>query len=78
MSVAETMTRPTMGAAESVLNSLPHPLLVVGPDGKIIEANAAAESFFAAVTPAPPGISFPVSAGTIHKTPTPTKANPNN
>jgi two-component system, NtrC family, nitrogen regulation sensor histidine kinase GlnL len=46
MSVAETMTRPTMGAAESVLNSLPHPVLVVGPDGKIIEANAAAESFF--------------------------------
>jgi two-component system nitrogen regulation sensor histidine kinase GlnL len=35
-----------MGAAESVLNSLPHPVIVVGPDGKIAEANAAAESFF--------------------------------
>jgi two-component system nitrogen regulation sensor histidine kinase GlnL len=33
-------------AAEAVLNSLPHPVLVVGPDGKIADANAAAESFF--------------------------------
>lgn len=33
-------------AAEAVLNSLPHPVIVVGPDGKIADANAAAESFF--------------------------------
>jgi two-component system nitrogen regulation sensor histidine kinase GlnL len=33
-------------AADTVLNALPHPILMVGPDGKIVEANVAAESFF--------------------------------
>jgi len=33
-------------SADTVLNALPHPILMVGPDGKIIEANVAAESFF--------------------------------
>src|SRR5262245_32044875 len=46
MSVAETLSPEVIGAAEAVLNSLPHPVLVVGPDGKIVEANVAAESFF--------------------------------
>jgi len=46
MSVAETMSRTGGSPAESVLNSLPHPVLVIGPDGKIVEANVAAESFF--------------------------------
>ena len=32
--------------ADTVLNALPHPVLMVAPDGKIVEANAAAESFF--------------------------------
>jgi len=32
--------------ADTVLNALPHPILMVGPDGKIVEANVAAESFF--------------------------------
>jgi two-component system nitrogen regulation sensor histidine kinase GlnL len=32
--------------ADTVLNALPHPILMVGPDGKIAEANAAAEAFF--------------------------------
>jgi two-component system, NtrC family, nitrogen regulation sensor histidine kinase GlnL len=32
--------------AEAVLNSLPHPLIVVGPSGEVIDANAAAEHFF--------------------------------
>jgi len=32
--------------ADTVLNALPHPVLMVGPDGKIVEANAAAEAFF--------------------------------
>ena len=46
MSVAETMLQTMLGPAEAVLNSLPHPVLVVGPDGKIIEANVSAEAFF--------------------------------
>ncbi|HVX91593.1 MAG TPA: nitrogen regulation protein NR(II) [Xanthobacteraceae bacterium] len=33
-------------AAEAVLNSLPHPVIVVAPDGKIADANVAAESLF--------------------------------
>ena len=32
--------------AEAVLNSLPHPVVVIGPDAKIVEANVAAEDFF--------------------------------
>jgi two-component system nitrogen regulation sensor histidine kinase GlnL len=32
--------------ADTVLNALPHPILMVGPSGKIVEANVAAESFF--------------------------------
>jgi two-component system nitrogen regulation sensor histidine kinase GlnL len=32
--------------ADTVLNALPHPILMIAPDGKIVEANAAAESFF--------------------------------
>ncbi len=32
--------------ADTVLNALPHPILMIGPDGKIVEANVAAEAFF--------------------------------
>jgi two-component system nitrogen regulation sensor histidine kinase GlnL len=32
--------------ADTVLNALPHPVLMVAPDGKIAEANVAAEAFF--------------------------------
>jgi two-component system nitrogen regulation sensor histidine kinase GlnL len=32
--------------ADTVLNALPHPVLMVGPDGRIAEANVAAEHFF--------------------------------
>ena len=32
--------------ADTVLNALPHPVLMVRPDGKIAEANVAAEAFF--------------------------------
>jgi two-component system nitrogen regulation sensor histidine kinase GlnL len=32
--------------AEAVLDSLPHPVIVIGPSGEIIDANAAAEHFF--------------------------------
>src|ERR1700736_361939 len=34
------------GLAELVLNALPHPVILVAPDGKILDANVAAEQFF--------------------------------
>jgi len=45
MSLAERAASPS-GAAEAVLNSLPHPVIVVGPDGRIADANVAAEAYF--------------------------------
>ncbi|MGH6673635.1 MAG: two-component system sensor histidine kinase NtrB [Xanthobacteraceae bacterium] len=35
-----------VSAADAVLNALPHPVIVVAPDNKLIDANAAAEAFF--------------------------------
>lgn len=35
-----------MSSAEAVLNSLPHSVIVVGPEGEITDANTAAEHFF--------------------------------
>ena len=35
---------PTDG--EAILNALPNPVLLVAPDGRIVDANIAAESFF--------------------------------
>jgi two-component system nitrogen regulation sensor histidine kinase GlnL len=37
---------PFAGVAAAVLNALPHPVLVIAPDDKIVGANQAAESFF--------------------------------
>jgi two-component system nitrogen regulation sensor histidine kinase GlnL len=37
---------PLLNAAEAVLNSLPHPVIVIAPDGRIADANVAAETFF--------------------------------
>jgi len=51
MSLIEPHTSPVMGAADAVLNSLPHPVLVVGPDGRVSDANVAAESFFEVSVP---------------------------
>ena len=34
------------GTSEIVLNALPHPVLMIGADGRIADANAAAEAFF--------------------------------
>ena len=46
-SVALRFNAPvTTNSAEMVLNALPHPVLVIGADGKIKDANAAAENFF--------------------------------
>ncbi|HEY2135480.1 MAG TPA: nitrogen regulation protein NR(II) [Xanthobacteraceae bacterium] len=46
MSLAERQTAHRAAAAEAVLNSLPHPVIVISPDGKVADANVAAESFF--------------------------------
>jgi len=44
MSMAENLVAPTQ--ADVVLNALPHPVIVVSSDGKVADANAAAEVFF--------------------------------
>src|SRR5580692_11947700 len=44
MSMAENLVVPTQ--ADVVLNALPHPVIVVSSDGKVVDANVAAESFF--------------------------------
>ena len=44
MSAVESLLAGT--AADSVLNALPHPVIVVAADGKVVDANAAAEAFF--------------------------------
>ena len=46
MSHAEQIVSFPSESADTVLNALPHPILMIGPDGKIVEANVAAESFF--------------------------------
>src|SRR5436309_14738505 len=44
-SAAEHRTAPP-SEADAILNALPNPVLLVAPDGKIVDANMAAESFF--------------------------------
>jgi len=46
VSHAEQIVSFPSESADTVLNALPHPILMIGPDGKIVEANVAAESFF--------------------------------
>src|SRR5262249_9706406 len=41
---AERRRVPSDG--EAILNALPNPVLLIAPDGKIVDANNAAESFF--------------------------------
>jgi two-component system nitrogen regulation sensor histidine kinase GlnL len=44
MSAAESLVM--VSSADAVLNALPHPVFVVARDGKVVDANAAAEAFF--------------------------------
>ncbi|HEX4410665.1 MAG TPA: nitrogen regulation protein NR(II) [Xanthobacteraceae bacterium] len=44
MSAVENLV--PISTADAVLNALPHPVIVVSSDGKIIDANVAAEAFF--------------------------------
>jgi two-component system, NtrC family, nitrogen regulation sensor histidine kinase GlnL len=47
MTYAERQSHPSRGStADAVLNSLPHPVVVIDPEGRIVDANVAAESFF--------------------------------
>src|SRR6201991_2726207 len=46
MNSAAEFRRPVPPLGEAILNALPNPVVLVGPDGKIIDANHAAESFF--------------------------------
>src|ERR1700739_4382869 len=46
MSSAAEHRRAALSDGEAILNALPNPVLLVGPDGKIIDANMAAKSFF--------------------------------
>ena len=46
MKLARTIVSPIASAAEAVLAALPHPIIVIAPDGRIADANAAAEGFF--------------------------------
>ena len=49
MSAVEPL--PVTSAADAVLNALPHPVIVVSSDGKVVDANVAAESFFEVSAP---------------------------
>jgi two-component system nitrogen regulation sensor histidine kinase GlnL len=44
--IAERAPPPGTGIADAVLNALPHPVVTVAPDGRVAEANVAAEAFF--------------------------------
>ena len=46
MSSTAEFRRPVPPLGEAILNALPNPVLLVAPDGKIVDANIAAESFF--------------------------------
>jgi two-component system, NtrC family, nitrogen regulation sensor histidine kinase GlnL len=46
MTSAAEHRRPVPSDGDAILNALPNPVLLVAPDGRIVDANMAAESFF--------------------------------
>ena len=48
---AVQMSSSPEGAADAVLNALPHPVIIIAASGKITEANVAAETFFESSMP---------------------------
>src|SRR4030088_2224641 len=46
MTSAAEQRRSIPTDSEAILNALPNPVLLIAPDGKIVDANMAAESFF--------------------------------
>ncbi len=51
MSRAHAVSATANSPADAVLHALPHPVIMVSPDGKIADANVAAEQFFEASIP---------------------------
>ena len=51
MSPAQAASSPSISPADAMLHSLPHPVIMVAPDGRIADANVAAEQFFEASIP---------------------------
>ena len=51
MSSVHARPSPTFSAADAMLHALPHPVIMVAPDGTIADANVAAEHFFEASIP---------------------------
>jgi two-component system nitrogen regulation sensor histidine kinase GlnL len=51
MSQAQAFATPSFSAADAMLHALPHPVIMVAPDGRIADANVAAEQFFEASIP---------------------------
>ncbi len=51
MSRAQAVASLETISADAMLNALPHPVIMVAPDGKIADANVAAEQFFEASIP---------------------------
>ena len=48
---AHVIAEPAQTPADAMLQALPHPVLMVSPDGRIADANVAAEQFFEASIP---------------------------
>jgi two-component system, NtrC family, nitrogen regulation sensor histidine kinase GlnL len=48
---AQVVPAATLTPADAMLHALPHPVLMVSPDGRIADANVAAEQFFEASIP---------------------------
>ncbi len=48
MSRAQAVSATLSSPADAVVNALPHPVVMVSPDGRITDANVAAEQFFEA------------------------------
>ena len=51
MSRAHAVSTTVNSPADAVLHALPHPVIMVSPDGRIADANVAAEQFFEASIP---------------------------
>jgi two-component system nitrogen regulation sensor histidine kinase GlnL len=51
MSGAHAIPAPPIATADAMLHALPHPVIMVAPDGRIADANVAAEQFFEASIP---------------------------
>ena len=50
MTFASEQSQEIAAGSQAILNALPHPVLLIAPDGKIADANNAAEAFFESST----------------------------